>query len=112
MSAALTYERGERADRVALRGEIDRLNADDLERAVLEAASDAVAVIVDLSAVSYLDSSGVRMLDGVVRGLGGRGVPLRLVAPPGGAVRLVLRIVAFGDELVADDVDGALVALG
>jgi anti-sigma B factor antagonist len=97
--------------RVALEGEIDRANAEELERVVLHRTIGSAAVVLDLSAVSYLDSSGVRLLDRVARALGHRGARLRIVAPPGGPVRYVLRIVAFGDELVCDEVGAAVEAL-
>lgn len=103
--------RGEHADHVTLEGEIDRANADGLERVVLRRTVGAKAVVVDLSGVSYLDSAGVRLLDHLLRAFGQRRAPMRLVAPPGGPVRVVLRIVAFGEGIVDDDVPTALGAL-
>ncbi len=47
---------------VAAQGEIDQGTAPHLERRLLEAVGRSVPVIVDLSAVSYIDSSGFRTL--------------------------------------------------
>jgi anti-sigma B factor antagonist len=108
---SLQVETTERYARVALEGEVDRANAEELERLVLRRTIGSAAVVLDLSAVSYLDSAGVRLLDRVARGLVRRGAALRIVAPPGGPVRYVLRIVAFGDDLVCDDLGSAVAAL-
>ena len=89
---------------------------EDLEPALTQAAQGtgvihallALAkelVVVDLSAVGYIDSAGVRALD---RGLGAvvsRGGTFRAVAPMGGAARLTLRVSGY-ELLFADSYSG------
>jgi anti-anti-sigma factor len=48
--------------RVAAAGEIDRTNVDVLTQALTIASEDARSITVDLSAVKYLDSSGINAL--------------------------------------------------
>ena len=47
---------------VTVRGEIDLSNADDLERELASALTPARTVTIDLREVTYIDSSGVRLL--------------------------------------------------
>lgn len=58
--------RSERADDVqvvALSGELDLDGAPRLEQALLAAeTSDAAAIVVDLSALEFIDSTGIRLL--------------------------------------------------
>jgi len=66
----------------------------------------ATAVVLDVSAVTFLDSSGLRLVDRLARECGGRGAPFRVVAPPGCASRRVLEIV----EMTASVMDDRLAA--
>ena len=52
--------------------------------------SAAGSVVLDLSAVTFFDSSGVRLVDTLTRECGARATPFRVVAPPGGPTRRVL----------------------
>lgn len=70
-----------------VRGEIDISNVDELRTGLAEAASAADAVVVDLSAVTFMASAGVRALVDA-RMTGGR--PMAIVTGPG--VATVLRI--------------------
>ena len=71
---------------VTVEGELDLHTARELTAAIDDvlAAPDIDAVVLDLSAVSYLGSSGLGTLaELATRPLGsGRPVPVRLVAPP------------------------------
>ena len=69
---------------VALRGEIDRINAAEV-REMLVQADGADPLIVDLSHTRYLDSAGIAMLEGVVSAR-----PTRLVVPTDTLVRRAL----------------------
>jgi anti-sigma B factor antagonist len=95
------------ADLVRLVGEIDMANAPAIGRAVTAQIAAAKAVLVDLTAVSFLDSAGVRLLDELVGALGAQGIPIRLVAGPTGPVRMTLRLCAFREDLLDDDLDAA-----
>ena len=46
---------------IRLEGEFDLTNADDVQDAVV--ATTAAGVVLDVTAVSYLDSSGIRAID-------------------------------------------------
>ena len=94
-----------------LAGEIDLENARLIEAEILEAFADADAVVIDLGAVSYFDSSGMRMLDGVVGACEAANLPLRVVAPDPGPARMVLRIVAWPEAMLAGSLEEALQAL-
>lgn len=76
---------------VRLRGEIDLANADSLaelaERAV---PNSAQGLVLDLSDVTYLDSTGLRLVFRLARRLGDRQQALRLVVPEGARIARVL----------------------
>jgi anti-anti-sigma factor len=80
----------------ALAGEIDPSNARDLGRELTEAVpNDAMAVVLDLSAVEYLDSSGVQLIFELAERLTGRQQQLAVVVPEHAPARRVLEIVAL-----------------
>lgn len=48
---------------VALRGEFDLAHADEVERELMRVeATDARSIILDLSGLSFLDSTGIRLI--------------------------------------------------
>jgi anti-sigma B factor antagonist len=71
----------------------------------------ATGVVLDLTAVTFLDSSGVRFVDRLAKECGSLKTPFRVVVPPGHRVRRVLEIVGFGPPLVADDLTEGLDAI-
>ncbi|HVL95805.1 MAG TPA: STAS domain-containing protein [Solirubrobacteraceae bacterium] len=91
-------------------GEVDLATASPLEDDVVAALAGATALVVDLSAVGYFDSAGVRLLDRLAARCADAGLPFAVVAPEAGRARFVLRVVAFGDDLVAETVEAALAA--
>ena len=96
---------------VRLAGEVDTANAPVIERELRVQLPLPSAVVIDLTAVSFLDSAGVRMIDTVVADLAGRGASTGLVVPEGG-VRLTLRLCAFPDELIHPDLASGIAAVG
>jgi anti-anti-sigma factor len=70
---------------VRLEGEVDMGNADRLGRrvvnGVLDAEPPAVAVALDLSGLSYLDSSGLRMLEEIRHSVTAKGLRSFTIAP-------------------------------
>ena len=68
-------------------------------------------VILDLTAVTFFDSSGVRLVDQLARECWRTGAPFRVVAPPGGSSRRVLELVGLAALLVSDDLPTALASL-
>jgi anti-anti-sigma factor len=95
-------ERG-RVLRVRLAGEVDLSNAPSLEAKIIGLMpNEAVGMVLDLRRVSYLDSSGIRMLLTLVGRFSWRGQRLVIVAPPGSRVRKVLLLAGADNALVLD----------
>ncbi len=84
---------------VVIAGEIDLSNAADLEDQVVEAAGGLPAVVVDLTAVTFLDSAGVRLLDHLVAARQ-PDPQLRVVVSPSGPVPFTLRLCGFRPDLL------------
>ena len=95
-------------------GEIDISNADELSATVIGATpSEAQGVILDLSAVEYLDSAGIYVIYGMRSSLQARGQALILVIPPRSPVHDALRLAgAEHPGEVVEQVDEALRAIG
>jgi anti-sigma B factor antagonist len=98
-------------DLVRLVGEVDVANAGLVGEEIERHTRSAANVVIDLSAVPFLDSAGVRLLDSLVGGYERRGAHVRLVVPPTGGVRMTLRLCAFREELLAPDTATAAAAL-
>jgi anti-anti-sigma factor len=66
-----------------LQGEVDMSNADDLGEAITaRVSSDALALVLDLAAVDYLDSAGIHVLFDLRERLARRGQATKLVLGP------------------------------
>ena len=92
-------------------GELDAFAAPDLASAFLE-LGEAVSVLVDLTRVSFLDSTALGVIVRGVRELGERGVLVRIVLPQGSA-RRIFEITTLDRALpVASSQQAALEALG
>ncbi|WP_298460523.1 STAS domain-containing protein [uncultured Cellulomonas sp.] len=78
---------------VRLSGAIDLANVEPLGSRLERAVSNhALGLVLDLSAVTYLDSTGVRLIYRLARQLGDRQQSLRLVVPDGSRIRRVLSL--------------------
>jgi anti-anti-sigma factor len=76
-----------------LNGEVDMSNAEEIGVAVIGATpNDARGVVLDLSAVDYLDSAGIYVIHGMRASLQARGQSLVLVIPPDSPVHDALRL--------------------
>jgi anti-sigma B factor antagonist len=75
---------------VALSGEVDATNSEELH-SVLESvvAEDPRLLLVDLSGLGFMDSTGLRMLLRASRMLDRQGGVLALVAPQGSVARVL-----------------------
>jgi anti-anti-sigma factor len=94
---------------VEAEGEIDMATAPQLGDALGAVSDRATRVVVDLSAVSFLDSSGLNALVHAQRELAGREVSFRVVSPKDQVVRRVLEITQLTEELgVVESLDAAL----
>jgi len=97
---------------VQLLGEIDHASAPLVERDVLVSVRAAGGVVVDLSETTFLDSAGLLCLDHVVTAFHNRGTPVRVAAPASGMVRFTLDLVGFLPDLLTEDVEAAVAAIG
>lgn len=91
---------------VRLSGDIDLSNADGLGTAVERAVSNqARGLVLDLSGVTFLDSTGLRLIFRLARRLGDRQQALRLVVPDGARISRLLELsgVATVAEVVTTD---------
>ena len=107
----VTFGRVKDADLVRLVGEIDLVNAPGIGREISARTGSARAVLIDLSAVSFLDSAGVRLLDMLVGEMAVRDTPVRFVVSESSGVRMTLRLCAFREDLLATDLAAAVDAL-
>jgi len=93
---------------VTVSGEIDLATAPEVARA-LESGDDASRVVVDLSEVTFLDSSALNALVHGQRELARQNVAFRVVSPADRAVRNVFDITHLTQPLsVVDSLDEAL----
>ena len=84
---------------VTVEGEVDMSTAPRLLDG-LNAVSEVVRlVIIDLTHVTFLDSSGLNTLVRAQRQLAPRGIALRIVSPSDRVVRRVFEIAHLEDEL-------------
>ena len=70
---------------VAPAGELDIATSDTLDQALAENRD----TILDLSDISFMDSTGIRTMVGVHNRLNEAGKRLRLVVPPGPVARII-----------------------
>jgi anti-anti-sigma factor len=93
-----------------LTGELDISGADSTGRRIAEAVpSSARGVVVDMTDLEFIDSSGVSMLFALARRVSSRRQELRVVAPDGKPVARVLQIVEFDRAApVHTDLDSAV----
>jgi len=103
----VTFAKLGTADLVRLAGEIDLANAPEIGREIVRQTGRSGAVLIDLTAVSFLDSAGVRLLDALVGDLDQAGTPIRLVVGETGAARMTLQLCAFRDDLLATSLERA-----
>jgi anti-anti-sigma factor len=93
---------------VALSGEIDLTTAESVQQQLEQAIAGHGEVTVDLRAVTYIDSRGIRLLVHVARDFRAGGGRMRVVAPretvAGGVLRLthVDELELDGDDLGRD----------
>jgi anti-sigma B factor antagonist len=74
-------------------GEIDISNAGELREAITDyTPNDSLGVVLDLTAVDYVDSAGIHMLYRLGESLRQRGLALRIVIPPESAASDALRL--------------------
>jgi anti-anti-sigma factor len=83
-------------------GEIDRSNAAELGDRVASAIPDQSGLVVDLSELAFLDSTGIRMLFGLAIRLKQRHQSLRVVVPDGSHLGEILDTVGLEQAAATD----------
>ncbi len=92
--ASVTLEDDEEVVVARVSGEIDLSNASAVGERLADAVpNQALGLVIDLSATTYLDSSGVSLLFDFAGRLRRRQQQLRLAVPEDAPLRRVLRIV-------------------
>jgi anti-anti-sigma factor len=105
-TAAFIREDTSKGDILHVLGEVDLANADEFETAVLEISKGTGEVVVDLTACTYMDSSGLRVLASVHKAVENR---LRVVIPKDGSVHRIFEITGLAEQFNAcENVDAAL----
>lgn len=91
-------------------GEIDFATSKPIADRLTDAAPPDGPYVVDLSAVPFADSSGIRVLDQVLVHCRTSGTDVRFVVPEDAQLRYVLRICAFPEDALSVDLASALAA--
>ena len=96
-----------------LTGELDISVAQTTGKKIADAVpSSALGVVVDMSGLDFMDSSGVSMLFGLARQVGSHRQQMVVVAPTGRPVSRVLQIVEFDRAApVREDLDTAVTVI-
>lgn len=99
----LTSNREGAVHRLCLRGELDLAAADAVQDALMRVEeSDASSIVLDLSGLTFIDSTGIRLL--VTAAARSRAEPGRLTLLRGSAaVQRALQLTALEDELPFTD---------
>jgi anti-sigma B factor antagonist len=103
---AFTIETSQEAGRLVVRpcGELDLATAPDLEALVLGRLADGARVVLDLRGLSFMDSSGVRVLVAAHARASDDGGELTIVRPErGGAVDRIIQISGIEGALTLED---------
>jgi len=81
---------------VALVGEIDLSNADDVQNQIIDVTTNQlIHVLVDLSKVDYMDSAGLRMLFTLAARLDVSQIGLELLVPEDSPAREMIELVGL-----------------
>lgn len=88
---------------VTVSGEIDLTTSDSLQGSIERTTSPTV--VLDLSRVAFLDSSGIRAIDRSWRRLVSQERSLLIVSPPDTPSAWTLRVAGFDRDLVVESLD-------
>lgn len=94
----ITSQRKGSVHRVVAVGELDLATAEVLQRALLEVDDGAEIIVLDLSGLTFIDSTGLRLVLDLNERYGGKADRLRVVAGSP-AVERLLDIVGLRDQL-------------
>jgi anti-sigma B factor antagonist len=95
-------------------GEVDMSNVGELRGVILDATpNDALGLVLDLSAVEYIDSAGIHFLYRLGDSLRSRGQTLRVVIPPNSPASDTLRLAGVKRHVdVVAELDEGVRAVG
>lgn len=94
---------------ITLHGEIDISNVDALAGSLDQLPNQSLGLVVDLTEVSYIDSSGISLLHNLATRLGQRAQGLVVVSPEKSAPHRVLTLTEFISRVpVVADVQEAI----
>ena len=88
---------------VSLSGEVDVSNAESVRSGIERATAGADRIVIDLTAIEFFDSSGLRLLKQLSTDADGANVPFIVVAPPNSIARNLLDITSMSGELAVED---------
>ena len=88
---------------VRLSGEIDLSNVESLESQIERAIGNVRDVVIDLTAIDFIDSAGLRLLKRISAAVSGRSASFAVVAPSKSIARSVIDVTRMGDELAVRD---------
>jgi anti-anti-sigma factor len=111
--AELAFEDRDGIELASVTGELDLSNTADVMDALLaELPGDRLGLVIDMSELRHIDSSGVRGLFDLRRRLEQRRQRLALAVPAEARIRAVLEMAAVDARLpVTESVDAALAAV-
>jgi anti-anti-sigma factor len=97
----------------SLRGEIDLSNAGELNETIgRRLTNDVLALVLDLTAVEYVDSAGIHVIYDLHERLRNRGQEIRVVIAPGAPIGEALRLADVPRAVgAAESVEAALTSL-
>jgi anti-anti-sigma factor len=84
---------------VTVTGELDISNVAALEDATFDLPNDALGIVLDLCAATYIDSATLGLMFKLQRSLQRRGQILRVACAPGSSPQRVLELTGFGQEV-------------
>ena len=108
--ADIQFSDHERVVIARLTGEIDLSNAQGIEGAIAEATPNhALALILDVSALDYLDSAGIHLIYKLREKLRARGQTLQLVIPADSPANDALRLAGVSRNIdTAESLEAAM----
>ena len=99
----MTFEKENGSVLVSLSGEVDLSNVESVRAGIERATVGVNRIVIDLTAIEFFDSSGLRLLKQLSTQAVGANVPFIVVAPPNSVARSVLDITGMSDELAVED---------
>ena len=103
VSVPMTFKKENGSVLVSLSGEVDLSNAETVRTGIEVATAGADRIVIDLTAIEFFDSSGLRLLTHLSTHAAGANVPFIVVAPPNSVARSVLDITSMSGEIAVED---------